>query len=132
VKKGFPKSLVTILNPTPLRKVRVIIVRQDRCHDPNQGHSLVFSVRKGIAIPPSLDNIHKELMDDDDVPFSPLHPMHGNLGRWAKQGVLHLNSVLTVRKKEANSQANRESKIFIDEIIRMINTEDKGLVILLW
>jgi len=126
------EDVFTALNITPLHKVRVVIVGQDPYHGPNQGHGLAFSVKKGIAVPPSLNNIYKELMDDDDVPFSPLRPMHGNLERWARQGVLLLNSVLTVRRGEANSHANKGWEIFTDEVIRVLNTEHRGLVFLLW
>jgi len=132
------------LNLVPLQKVKVVIVGQDPYHQPNQGHGLAFSVRKGQRIPPSLRNIYKELMNDSDVPNFQEKPTHGYLERWAQQGVLMLNAVLTVRKNEPNSHAKKGWERFTDEIIRALlsfhNRDDGdrgqcgkgGVVFLLW
>jgi uracil-DNA glycosylase len=135
-----PKDIFTALNLVPLHKVKVVIVGQDPYHQPNQGHGLAFSVRKGVAIPPSLRNIYKELLAND-VGLKAM-PNHGFLERWAHQGVLMLNSVLTVRRSEAFSHANRGWEEFTDEIIRLVvsHQRDKeivdgksnGVVFLLW
>ena len=102
---------------------------------------MAFSVRRGIAIPPSLRNIYKELMDDDEVDFPHKRPMHGYLEKWARQGVLMLNTVLTVRGGEANSHKNRGWEAFTDECIRIVDRESRsrtsesgkrGIVFLLW
>lgn len=126
------------LNLTPLEKVKVVIVGQDPYHGPNQGHGLCFSVQKGVKVPPSLQNIYKELSNDSNVSFSinGTMPTHGYLERWAKQGVLMLNAVLTVRKGNANSHAKKGWETFTDEIIRVLDKEsvksNKRLVFLLW
>jgi len=133
-------DIFSALNLVPLDKVRVVIVGQDPYHQPNQGHGLAFSVRKGERIPPSLRNIYKELMNDKDVNKFKMKPSHGYLKRWAtKGGVLLLNSVLTVRRNEPNSHAKRGWELFTDEIIRILLSQRKedsdtgsGLVFLLW
>ena len=126
------------LNLTPLKDVKVVIVGQDPYHGPNQGHGLSFSVRKGVQIPPSLKNIYKELANDPNVkfPVGGIMPNHGCLERWAKQGVLMLNAVLTVRKGAPNSHGKKGWESFTDEVIRVLDREseksNKGLVFLLW
>jgi uracil-DNA glycosylase len=135
-----PKDVFTALNLVPLEKIKVVVVGQDPYHQPNQGHGLAFSVRKGIPVPPSLRNIYKELLAND-VGLKAI-PNHGFLERWAKQGVLMLNSVLTVRRSEAFSHANRGWEEFTDEIIRLVvshqrdkqavDGKSKGVVFLLW
>lgn len=127
------------LNLVPLHKVKVVIVGQDPYHQPNQGHGLAFSVRRGEKIPPSLRNIYKELANDDHVTnFPPSRPTHGHLERWAQQGVLLLNAVLTVRRNEPNSHAKRGWEAFTDEIIRVLlssrggEDDHRGIVFLLW
>lgn len=133
-----PCDTFSALNLTPLNKVKVVIVGQDPYHGPNQGHGLCFSVRKGVVVPPSLKNIYKELRNDADICFPSAHgvPSHGNLERWAKQGVLLLNSVLTVKRGEAHSHKGRGWELFTDEVIRILDRESrssgKGLVFLLW
>ena len=136
---------------TPLSKLKVVIVGQDPYHGPNQGHGLCFSVRKGIMIPPSLRNIYKELLNDGRVSFgSKMNnqtnndqgrprkpPTHGFLEHWATQGVLLLNTVLTVRRGQANSHAKKGWEQFTDYIIQILDHEytkpdKKGLVFLLW
>ena len=124
------------LNYTPLDKVKVVIVGQDPYHGPGQGHGLAFSVRRGVQIPPSLRNIYKELMNDKDISNFRSLPQHGYLERWARQGVLMINTVLTVRRGEANSHKNKGWETVTDDIIRAIDRRAKangtGVVFLLW
>ena len=126
----FPpeQDIFSALNMCPFDKVKVVIVGQDPYHGRGQGHGLAFSVRKGVPLPPSLKNIFKEAMDD--VHIDPPH--HGYLEHWARQGVLLLNTVLTVRQGEANSHARHGWEEFTDEIIDTLNKEKEGLVFLLW
>ncbi len=129
-----PSDTFTALNLVPFHKVKVVIVGQDPYHGAGQGHGLAFSVRKGVKIPPSLRNIYKEVISNDCG--LNVAPKHGCLERWSKQGVLLLNSVLTVRKGEPFSHAKKGWEDFTDEIIRLLLTkrpEDSGrLVFLLW
>lgn len=120
----------TALNLCPLEKVKVVIVGQDPYHGPGQAHGLSFSVKKEVKPPPSLQNIWKELERDMGLSVSSFQ--HGNLESWATQGVLLLNSVLTVRKGEANSHANVGWEDFTDEIISIISSEKENVVFLLW
>lgn len=130
-----PADVFTALNLVPLHKVRVVIVGQDPYHQPGQGHGLAFSVRKGIKIPPSLRNIYKEIIAND-CGLEKM-PTHGFLERWASQGVLMLNAVLTVRKDQPNSHAKKGWEEFTDEVIRLLvksrsDSDASGLVFLLW
>lgn len=133
-----PCDVFSALTLTPIDSVKVVIVGQDPYHQPDQGHGVCFSVRKGVAIPPSLKNIYKELKNDPkvDFPASGVMPTHGNLERWAQQGVLLLNAVLTVRRGEANSHKGKGWEAVTDEILRVLaehhRTKGKGLVYLLW
>jgi uracil-DNA glycosylase len=133
-----PPDTFSALNLTPLKNVKVVIVGQDPYHGPNQGHGLSFSVRKGVKVPPSLKNIYKELSSDPNVDFpgNGSMPNHGYLERWAKQGVLMLNAVLTVRQGSPNSHGKKGWENFTDEVIRVLVNEsaksNKGLVFLLW
>lgn len=138
------------LNWTPLENVKVVIVGQDPYHGPDQAHGLCFSVRKGVRTPPSLRNIYKELKDDPLIPNFNTLPSHGNLERWAKQGVLMINTVLTVRQGEPNSHKNKGWELVTDEILRAVDrrakekcdkettttatttTQSRGIVYLLW
>ena len=122
------EDIFSSLNLCPLDNVRVVIVGQDPYHQPGQGHGLAFSVRKGVTPPPSLRNIFKEAMEDVNIDA----PTHGNLEGWARQGVLLLNTVLTVRRGEANSHAKIGWEDFTDLIINKINEEKSGVVFLLW
>ena len=122
------EDIFSALNTTPLKQVKVVIVGQDPYHGSGQGHGLAFSVRKGIRIPPSLKNIIQEAQDDVGI----RSPSHGNLENWAKQGVLLLNTVFTVRKGEANSHAKKGWEEFTDEIIRVIDSSCDHVVFLLW
>jgi uracil-DNA glycosylase len=134
----FPlaKDTFSALNVTPLDKVRVVIVGQDPYHGPGQAHGLCFSVLPGQAVPPSLKNIYKELREDAAVNFADAPPTHGHLMRWAKQGVLMTNNVLTVRRGEANSHKKKGWEVVTDEIIRAVDRHSratgKGVVFLLW
>jgi uracil-DNA glycosylase len=124
-----PGSLIfNAFNQTPFNKVRVVILGQDPYHGPGQAHGLSFSVPDGIAPPPSLVNIYKELHKDIGMPV----PKTGNLLTWAKQGVLLLNAVLTVRANEPASHSKIGWMDFTDAVIRKISEEQKGIVFLLW
>ena len=123
------EKIFAVLNACPFDQIKVVIVGQDPYHGPNQGHGLAFSVQKGVPIPPSLRNIIREAMDDVGIEA----PTHGNLEHWAKQGVLLLNTVLTVRRGEANSHANKGWEEFTDACIQALNDDAQdGLVFLLW
>ncbi|AVL70831.1 uracil-DNA glycosylase [Oligella urethralis] len=114
---------------TPLEQVKVVILGQDPYHGPQQAHGLAFSVNPGIAIPPSLKNIYKELANDI-AGFTT--PRHGDLRSWAKQGVFLLNTVLTVRHAAAHSHAEIGWERFTDEVIATLNKQKTALVFLLW
>jgi uracil-DNA glycosylase len=115
-----------------LDQVKVVIVGQDPYHGPGQAHGLCFSVRKGIQVPPSLRNIYKELVEDPKIENFQTKPNHGFLERWAKQGVLMINTCLTVRKGDANSHAKKGWEEFTDQVIRCVARREKGVVFLLW
>lgn len=119
-----PQLVFSSMNLTPLSKVKVVIVGQDPYHQPGQGHGLSFSVPHGVTIPPSLRNIYKELMNDVNIPEFDIAPKHGNLERWAKQGVLLLNNVLTVRKGDADSHKKRGWEEFSDRVIKAVVFRD--------
>jgi len=113
---------------TSFDRARVVILGQDPYHGPGQAHGLCFSVRQGVAVPPSLKNIFKELNGAFGLPI----PDHGDLTSWAKQGVLLLNTVLTVRAHQANSHRNQGWERLTDRVIDVLNTEREGLVFVLW
>lgn len=113
---------------TPLDKVKCVILGQDPYHEPNQAHGLCFSVKPEVKIPPSLVNIYKELKED----IGCYVPNNGYLEKWAKQGVLMLNTVLTVRAHQANSHKNIGWEKFTDAAIRVLNQEDRPIVFILW
>lgn len=114
---------------TEFGDVKVVILGQDPYHGPGQAHGLAFSVREGIALPPSLKNIYKEL--EGDIPGFQI-PMYGYLKKWSDQGVLLLNTVLTVQEGMANSHASWGWETFTDSVIRALNEHREGLVFLLW
>jgi len=114
---------------TPFEDVRVVILGQDPYHGAQQAHGLAFSVLPGVKIPPSLRNMYKELADDIED-FEP--PTHGYLESWAKQGVLMLNTVLTVEEGKAHSHAKCGWETFTDHIIAQLNERNKPIVFLLW
>jgi len=126
----FPpgKEMFNAFSLTPFEKVRVVILGQDPYHGPDQAHGLCFSVRKGVRPPPSLQNIFKELHQDLGVPRS----THGELTHWAEQGVLLLNTVLSVRAHTANSHRGQGWEVFTDRVIEVLNRDREGLVFVLW
>lgn len=113
---------------TPFANVKVVIVGQDPYHGVGEAHGLSFSVRDGVKLPPSLKNIYKELYDDLGVPIR----TSGDLSSWAKQGVLMLNSTLTVEKDKANSHSNIGWQQFTDDVIRLIDNNKRDVVFILW
>ena len=113
---------------TPLKDVKVVILGQDPYHGDGQAHGLCFSVKPDVEIPPSLVNIYQELHDDLGCRI----PSHGNLTKWAKQGVLLLNTVLTVRAHQANSHRGIGWEEFTDAAIQVLNTQDRPIVFILW
>jgi len=129
-KRIFPKGgeWFRALDLTPLEQVRVVILGQDPYHGPGQAHGLCFSVRPGVRTPPSLVNIYKEL--ESDLGIRPAR--HGFLEHWAKQGVLLLNSVLTVEMGRAAAHQGRGWERFTDAVIARINARDEPVVFLLW
>lgn len=114
---------------TPLNNVKVVILGQDPYHGPNQAHGLCFSVQKGVRPPPSLLNIYKELCADIEG-FT--IPQHGDLSSWAQQGVLLLNTVLTVEQGKAHSHAGKGWEVFTDAVIDAVNENTSGTVFILW
>ncbi len=126
----FPDKydIFNALNYTAYKDVNVVILGQDPYHGPNQSHGLSFSVKPGVRIPPSLINIYKELKDDLNCYI----PNNGYLKKWADQGVLLLNTSLTVRSGEANSHKNKGWEIFTDAIISILNKREKPIVFILW
>lgn len=121
-------EMFNAFNMTPLSKVKVVILGQDPYHGPRQAHGLCFSVRRGIQPPPSLVNIYKEIQSD--LGIAP--PRHGELTHWAEQGVLLLNSVLSVQAGLAASHQGHGWETFTDAVIRLLNEERENLVFLLW
>jgi len=124
-----PGSLIfNAFNLTPFSAVRVVIIGQDPYHGAGQAHGLCFSVPRGISAPPSLVNIFKEINEDLGIPM----PRHGNLEKWARQGVLLLNATLTVRANQAGSHQKKGWEIFTDAVISQLSKQRVGLVFLLW
>lgn len=121
-------NIFAAFNSAPFNKIKVVILGQDPYHGPNQAHGLCFSVQKGVAIPPSLQNIYKEIHNDLGLPI----PNHGNLEKWAAQGVLLLNTTLTVRANMAGSHQKKGWETFTDAAIRAISEQHKNIVFLLW
>jgi uracil-DNA glycosylase len=126
----FPphEDVFAALHLTPLADVKVLILGQDPYHGPGQAHGLCFSVRPEVRVPPSLQNIHKELADDVGVTI----PDHGNLDAWARRGVLLLNTSLTVRAHQAGSHRGKGWEQFTDEVIRTVNAKPDRVVFILW
>lgn len=122
------KHILEAFTLTPLNKVKVVILGQDPYHGPGQAHGLSFSVRPGIKTPPSLVNIFKELNQDLGINI----PEHGCLEQWARQGVLLLNTVLTVEQGKAASHHKKGWEQFTDKVIEVLNTERENLVFILW
>jgi uracil-DNA glycosylase len=116
------------LHLTPYTEVKAVILGQDPYHGPNQAHGLCFSVRHGVAMPPSLQNIFKEL--EQDLGCTP--PNHGNLEHWAKQGVLLLNATLTVQGGRAASHQGKGWETFTDEVLKAVSAKEERVVFILW
>jgi uracil-DNA glycosylase len=129
-KEIYPPSglIFNAFNTTPLAQVKVVILGQDPYHGPNQAHGLSFSVQKGVALPPSLRNIFHELHADVGVDI----PRHGDLTHWAEQGVLLLNSVLTVEAGQPTSHQKRGWEHFTDHVIDVLNEQREHIVFILW
>lgn len=126
----YPKGseYFNAFNLCPFDQVRVVILGQDPYHGPRQAHGLCFSVQPGVAFPPSLINIFKEIERDLHLPF----PHHGCLSHWARQGVLLLNAVLTVEQGKANAHQGKGWELFTDAVICALNDQREGIVFLLW
>jgi len=124
-----PGSMIfNAFNLCPFDNIKVVIIGQDPYHGPGQAHGLCFSVKDGVAFPPSLLNIYKELQADLGI----ARPGSGNLERWARQGVLLLNATLTVRADQAGSHQRKGWEEFTDRVISIINSEKKNIVFFLW
>ncbi len=121
-------DIFNALRYTPYSAVKAVIIGQDPYHGPNEAHGLCFSVKKGIPIPPSLSNIYKELHADIGAEI----PSHGCLEDWARQGVLLLNTVLTVRRGQANSHKDKGWEQFTDRVIELLNMREQPIVFILW
>ena len=121
-------QIFNAFNLCPFERVRVVIIGQDPYHEPGQAEGLCFSVADGVAHPPSLQNIFKEISDDLGRPA----PQSGSLRRWAEQGVLLLNATLTVRAHQAGSHQGRGWERFTDAVIARLSAEREGLVFILW
>ena len=126
----FPPGheIFNAFNHTPLDKVAVVILGQDPYHGPGQAHGLCFSVQRGVKVPPSLQNIFKEIHAELGTPI----PAHGHLTSWADQGVLLLNSVLSVEQGLAGSHQGKGWETFTDRVVEVINREREGVVFMLW
>ena len=122
------ENIFHALDMTPLHKVKAVILGQDPYHEPGQAHGLAFSVPDGIDVPPSLKNIFEEIRSEYDCGT----PKSGNLEEWAKQGVLLLNTVLTVRAHEANSHAGHGWEIFTDTVLDLLGRQERPVVFMLW
>jgi uracil-DNA glycosylase len=123
------KEIFSALQLTPIDSVKVVILGQDPYHGPKQAHGLCFSVQPGVANPPSLQNIFKEIKSDIDPNYN---PQSGCLDRWAKQGVLLLNAVLSVEDNKPASHAGKGWEQFTDKIISILNDKKENLVFMLW
>ena len=123
-----PDDIFNAFHLTPLKDVKVVILGQDPYHNDGQAHGLCFSVKPDVEVPPSLVNIYKELQDDLGCRI----PNNGYLVKWAKQGVLMMNTVLTVRAHQANSHRGIGWEQFTDAVIRAVDAQDRPIVFLLW
>ena len=126
----FPaaRNIFRAFDKCPLENLKVVIIGQDPYHGDGQANGLCFSVDDGVDFPPSLRNILKEVSEDTGAPV----PLSGNLDRWAEQGVLMLNAVLTVRAHEAASHAGRGWEKFTDAVVRLVAEKKQGVVYMLW
>lgn len=128
--KIYPKrdEIFQAFKLTDYDKIKCVIIGQDPYYGAGQANGLAFAVNRGVKIPPSLQNIYKELNSDLSIPI----PNHGDLSNWAKNGVFLLNSTLTVRENQANSHRNIGWQRFTDEVIRLINLKNENVVFILW
>ncbi|MBP3620028.1 MAG: uracil-DNA glycosylase [Clostridia bacterium] len=126
----YPKmeNIFNALNVVKYDDVKVVIIGQDPYHEPNQAHGLAFSVEEGVLLPPSLINIYKEIEDDLGIKCD----KSGNLMRWAKQGVLLLNTSLTVRRAQANSHRGKGWETFTTEVIKLLSKRQEPMAFILW
>ncbi|MEW5832424.1 MAG: uracil-DNA glycosylase [Campylobacterota bacterium] len=126
----YPRGseIFNAFNSTPFERVKAVILGQDPYHGPGQAHGLSFSVRHGVALPPSLQNIFKELVDDIGCGY----PQSGDLTHWAQEGVLLLNTLLTVRAGEAFSHKERGWERFTDRVIQTLSQRREHIVFILW
>ena len=129
-KKVYPirTNVFSAFENTNYSDIKVVIVGQDPYHQPNQAHGMCFSVQKGVKIPPSLENIYKELHDDLGCSI----PHHGYLMKWAKQGVFLMNTVLTVEDSKPLSHRGKGWELFTDEVMRKLNEHETPIVFILW
>lgn len=129
-KKIYPirTNVFSAFENTNYSDIKVVIVGQDPYHQPNQAHGMCFSVQKGVKIPPSLENIYKELHDDLGCSI----PHHGYLMKWAKQGVFLMNTVLTVEDSKPLSHRGKGWELFTDEVMRKLNEHETPIVFILW
>jgi uracil-DNA glycosylase len=123
-----PKDIFKAFDLCPFDKVKVVILGQDPYHGPNQAHGLCFSVNQGVPMPPSLQNIYKEIQSDIGGEI----PSHGNLKHWAEQGVFLLNAILSVVAGMPTSHQNKGWETFTDEVIRIISDKKDHIVFMLW
>jgi len=123
-----PNAILRAFDECPFNKTKVVILGQDPYHGDNQANGLGFSVNDGVRLPPSLINIYKEIESDLGIKM----PRHGNLGSWAKQGVLLINATLTVKANEAGSHQGKGWEEFTDAAIKALSDECEGLVFMLW
>lgn len=121
-------DIFNALHHTDYNDIKVLLLGQDPYHGPNQAHGFAFSVQEGVKIPPSLLNMYKELKEDLGYEI----PNHGNLIKWADEGVLLLNTALTVRAGQANSHSGKGWEIFTDKIIKLVNEREDPVVFILW
>lgn len=128
--KIYPKKgeIFKCFELTNFKDVKVVILGQDPYHQPFQAHGLCFSVNKGVKIPPSLVNIYKEIHNDLGCSI----PVHGNLTKWAEEGVLLLNTIMSVRDSSPMSHSNKGWEIFTDKVIKKLNDDDTPKVFMLW
>lgn len=122
------ENVFNALNATKYEDVKVVIIGQDPYHEPNQAHGLAFSVQDGVDLPPSLVNIYKEIESDLNITCQKT----GNLSRWARQGVLLLNTSLTVRRGQANSHRGKGWETFTNEVIKQLSCRPEPMVFILW
>ena len=123
------EEIMAAMDLTPLDKVKCVILGQDPYHNPNEAMGLSFSVRKGVKIPPSLQNIYREI--HDEMPEIPIPP-HGDLTSWAKQGVFLLNAALTVRAHQPSSHSESGWQKYTDAILEAVDAQDRPIAFLLW